>query len=139
MMLSKTKRFTLLLLSVMLLLSTTVCATVYPLSETDKITLTLSFSSGQALCRGSVLGDSGTTSIIAYCTLYEVDTSDNTLSEVESFPAVSSPSNMPGRLNFSHTSYDCEQGKTYYLTCTAHVTINGVTEIVSESITKRYA
>ncbi|MBQ7976874.1 MAG: hypothetical protein IJ300_14410 [Clostridia bacterium] len=138
MMLSKTKRFTLLFLSVMLLLSTTVCAMVEPLSKTDKITLTLSFTNGQALCRGSVLGDSGTTSIIAYCTLYEVDTSDNTLSEVESFPAVSSPSSMPERLNFSHTASNCEQGKTYYLTCTAHVTVNGVTEIVSEDITQKY-
>lgn len=139
MMLSKTKRFTLLFLSVMLLLSIAVSAMIVPLSETDKITLSLSFSNGQALCRGSVLGDSGTTSIIAYCTLYEVDTSNNTLSEVESFPFVSSSSSMPSRLNFSHTSYDCEQGKTYYLTCTAHVTVNGVIEIVSESITKRYA
>ncbi len=138
MMLSKTKRFTLLFFSVMLFLSIAVSAMVVPLSETDKITLSLSFSNGQALCRGSVLGDSGTTNIIAYCTIYEVDTSDNTLSEVESFPSVSSSSSMPSRLNFSHTAYDCEQGKTYYLICTAHVTVNGVTEIVSESITKRY-
>ncbi len=137
MMLSKTKRFTLLFLSVILLLSLSATAAIN-YENVAQISLSMTFSGDTATCRTRVTGDEETTSIIAYISVYEVDTSDNTLTLVEDFPTVRSSSSYPRELNY--VDYvDCEQGKTYYLTCTAHVTVNGVTEIVSESITKRYA
>lgn len=137
MMLSKTKRFTLLLLSVMLLLSLTAMAAIN-YEEVAQISLSMSFSDDTATCRTRVTGSAETTSILAYISVYEVDTSDDTLTLVADFPTVRSSASYPRELNY--VDYvDCEQGKTYYLTCTAHVTINGVTEIVSESIIKRYA
>ena len=100
-------------------------------SETQSVTLSLTFSSEGAACYGNILGKPGTTTIDK-CTFTLKDSKGTT---VKTWSDLSSTG---ATLIFSKTASAVTQGEIYSLSVTATVHRNGNSEKVSDSITVKY-
>lgn len=99
-------------------------------TDTNRVQLTLTFSSNNATCSGTISGKTGTTSI-TNCTITITDSNGIVAA---SWDGISSNSSV---LTFKRTA-SVTKGETYTLSVTATVNRNGSSETVSGSITKTY-
>ena len=99
-------------------------------SDTNRTQITLSFSSGKAICSGTIIGKKDTKSISGTITL-----SDSNGNIVSSWSDLSSRGNV---LNFYKSSSSVTKGETYTLSVSAYVNRNGSSEHVTDSISKKY-
>ena len=119
-------------LTISILLSLAISVSAQPrLSDTDSVSLSLTFVSGDAICSGSVIGGTGTTSI-TNCTVTLKDSSGTV---VDSWSNLSSNSKT---LPFSKTSKGVTKGVKYTLSVSATVNRNGKAEPVSNSVSATY-
>lgn len=100
-------------------------------SDTNRTQITLSFSSGKAICSGTIIGKKDTKSI-SDCTITLSDSNGNIVS---SWSDLSSRGNV---LNFYKSSSSVTKGETYTLSVSAYVNRNGSSEHVTDSISKKY-
>ena len=100
-------------------------------SNNNKITLSITYSSDEAVCYVKIIGDIGTTSI-TNCTVSLTDSNGN---EVKSWSNLSSQSTM---LICTKTASSVTKGETYTLSVSAYVNRNGSSEHVTDSISKKY-
>lgn len=109
------------------LASNTGTIAIMPLwANTSDISLSLSFSSGTAMCSGLIIGKPGTTKINA--TFYlQIKNMNGTFSTVKTWSGLTSNNVF---LTFSGTN-SVTSGQTYRLRCDAIITRNGSTETVS--------
>lgn len=100
-------------------------------NDTNRTQITLSFSSGKAICSGTIFGKKDTTSI-SDCTVTLCDSNGNIVS---SWSDLTSSGNI---LNFYKSSSNITKGETYTLSVSAYVNRNGSSEYVSDSVSKKY-
>ena len=100
-------------------------------SNNNKITLSITYSSDEAVCYVKIKGDIGTTSI-TNCTVSLTDSNGN---EVKSWSNLSSQSTM---LICTKTASSVTKGETYTLSVSAYINRNGSSEHVTDSISKKY-
>lgn len=120
----------LLVLVIMACSAITVIAAEPRMSDTNSVTVRLTFSGTTAYCEAKVIGADGTTSI----TDGHLVLTDSNGTVVGDFPNLSSTNEI---LNVSEIVSELTIGETYTLTFSAKVNRNGRSENVSNSVSKK--